>query len=82
MSTNIHSQSILILDFGSQYTQLIARRVREAGVYSEIFPWDIDEYQIKKFNPNGIILSGGPETVTTENTPRISEFIFNLGIPF
>ena len=81
MSTNIHSQSILILDFGSQYTQLIARRVREAGVYSEIFPWDIDEYQIKQFNPNGIILSGGPETVTTENTPRISEFIFNLGIP-
>ena len=73
--------TILVLDFGSQYTQLIARRVRELGVFSEIFPWDIDTHRISFLNPNGIILSGGPESVTQENTPRIPEIIFNLDIP-
>ena len=73
--------TILVLDFGSQYTQLIARRVRELGVFSEIFPWDIDTHRISSLNPNGIILSGGPESVTQENTPRIPEIIFNLDIP-
>ena len=52
--------TILVLDFGSQYTQLIARRVIESNVYSEIYPWDIDENKIKDLNPKGIILSGGP----------------------
>ena len=60
MTTNIHDQRILILDFGSQYTQLIARRVREIGVYCELWAWDVTEEQIREFNPQGIILSGGP----------------------
>ena len=60
MTTDIHAQKILILDFGSQYTQLIARRVREVGVYSEIRAFDISEEAIRAFNPRGIILSGGP----------------------
>jgi len=72
---------ILIIDFGSQYTQLLARRVRELGVYSEIFSYDVDDEKIKKANPNGIILSGGPETVTQKITPRASEIIFSLGCP-
>ena len=67
--------TILVLDFGSQYTQLIARRVRELGVYSEIFPWDIASEKISSLNPRGVILSGGPESVTKENTPRIPEVI-------
>tara|TARA_R110000868_G_scaffold362686_2_gene624897 strand:+ start:14632 stop:16248 length:1617 start_codon:yes stop_codon:yes gene_type:complete len=78
---NIHSQKILILDFGSQYTQLIARRVREAGVYSEIYPWDIDAEAIKAYNATGIILSGGPETVTSNETPRAKDVVFELGVP-
>ncbi|HCX26980.1 MAG TPA: GMP synthase (glutamine-hydrolyzing), partial [Cellvibrionales bacterium] len=61
MSSDIQSQSILILDFGSQYTQLIARRIREIGVFSEIRAWDISAEEIRAFNPRGIILSGGPE---------------------
>tara|TARA_B100000900_G_scaffold60075_1_gene45522 strand:- start:150 stop:1730 length:1581 start_codon:yes stop_codon:yes gene_type:complete len=73
--------TILVLDFGSQYTQLIARRVRELGVYSEIFPWDIATEKISSLSPKGVILSGGPESVTQENTPRIPEIIFNLDIP-
>ena len=60
---NIQHDKILILDFGSQYTQLIARRVREAGVFSEIRPWDITLRELKTFDPSGIILSGGPESV-------------------
>ena len=86
MSSNISLSktdldTILVLDFGSQYTQLIARRVRELGVYSEIFPWDIPTEKISSLNPKGVILSGGPESVTQENTPRIPEIIFNLGTP-
>jgi GMP synthase (glutamine-hydrolysing) len=73
--------TILVLDFGSQYTQLIARRVREIGVYSEILPWDISPKKISQLNPMGVILSGGPESVTKENTPRIPEIVFSLDIP-
>ena len=60
MSANIHAQKILILDFGSQYTQLIARRVREVGVYSEIRGYDLSDEEVRAFNPSGVILSGGP----------------------
>ena len=79
--TDIHSHKILILDFGSQYTQLIARRVREIGVYCEIHPWDCDKDYIRAFKPNGIILSGGPETVTEADTPRAPSVVFELGKP-
>jgi GMP synthase (glutamine-hydrolysing) len=72
---------ILVLDFGSQYTQLIARRVRENEVYSEILPWDIGEDRIKECNPKGIILSGGPESVTKSFTPRIPQICFDMGVP-
>ena len=62
--SNIHHHKILILDFGSQYTQLIARRVREIGVYCELVSYDVNIHFIKNFNPSGIILSGGPDTVS------------------
>ena len=78
---NIHAHKVLILDFGSQYTQLIARRVREIGVYCEIHPWDCNENYIREFMPQGIILSGGPETVTASDTPRAPELVFSLGVP-
>lgn len=81
MTEDIHGQKILILDFGSQYSQLIARRVREAGVYCEIFHCQIDENIIRDFKPAGIILSGGPETVIESHTPRAPEIIFQLGCP-
>ena len=82
MSDLLHEQKILILDFGSQYTQLIARRVREIGVFSEIRPWDISEADIKEFNPNGIILSGGPESVTEgETAPSAPDCVFTMGLP-
>jgi GMP synthase (glutamine-hydrolysing) len=67
---NIHTDKILILDFGAQYTQLIARRVREIGVYCEIWAWDHDPAEIAKFAPRGIILSGGPESTTETAAPR------------
>ncbi|HLF96350.1 MAG TPA: glutamine-hydrolyzing GMP synthase [Methylococcaceae bacterium] len=79
--TDIHAHKILILDFGSQYTQLIARRVREIGVYCEIHPWDCGDDFIRTFQPNGIILSGGPETVTETGTPRAPHAVFELGVP-
>ena len=80
--SDLQSQRILILDFGSQYTQLIARRVREIGVFSEIRPWDISEADIKEFNPNGIILSGGPESVTKgANAPSAPDCVFTMGLP-
>lgn len=78
---DIHQHKILILDFGSQYTQLIARRVREIGVYCELWAWDVTEEQIKGFNPNGIILAGGPESVTEFDSPRAPEYVFNAGVP-
>ena len=79
--SNKKIDTILVLDFGSQYTQLIARRIRESNVYSEIFPWDIDESKIINLNPRGIILSGGPNSVTETYTPRIPQCIFDLGVP-
>lgn len=78
---NIHNHKILILDFGSQYTQLIARRVREIGVYCELWAWDVTEQQIREFNPTGIILSGGPESTTEDNSPRAPEYVFNADVP-
>tara|TARA_B110001454_G_scaffold79673_1_gene76984 strand:+ start:1172 stop:2749 length:1578 start_codon:yes stop_codon:yes gene_type:complete len=79
--TDIHAQRILILDFGSQYTQLIARRVRELGVFSEIRAWDMDDQEIIDYAPNGIILAGGPESVTEDNSPRAPQAVFDLGVP-
>lgn len=78
---NIHAEKILILDFGSQYTQLLARRVREADVYCEIYAWDAPEEAIREFAPQGIILSGGPESVTVENGPKAPQTVFDLGVP-
>ncbi|MCD9524762.1 glutamine-hydrolyzing GMP synthase [Photobacterium carnosum] len=80
-TANIHDQRILILDFGSQYTQLIARRIREIGVYCELWSWDVDEADIRDFNPNGIILSGGPESVTEAGSPRAPQYVFEAGVP-
>ncbi len=81
MTQNIHADRILILDFGSQYTQLIARRVREVGVYCEIYPWDVGEEFVARYGAKGIILSGGPESVTAAEPPKAPENIFTLGIP-
>jgi len=78
---DIHSDKILILDFGSQYTQLIARRVRELGVYCEIWAYDNSIETIEEFAPRGIILSGGPSTVTENHTPRPPLGVFDMGIP-
>lgn len=78
---NIHQHKILILDFGSQYTQLIARRIREIGVYCELWAWDVAEEDIRNFAPNGIILSGGPESTTEAGSPRAPEYVFNAGVP-
>lgn len=78
---SIHADRILILDFGSQYTQLIARRVREAGVYCELHPWDMDAAHIRGFGAKGIILSGGPQSVHEEETPRASDALFDLAVP-
>ena len=81
MSQDIHSQRILILDFGAQYTQLIARRVREIGVYCEIYPWDVTEAEVAAFGAKGIILSGGPESVTAGDAPFAPANVFTLGVP-
>src|SRR5690606_37349911 len=72
---------VLVVDFGAQYAQLIARRVREAGVYSEIVPHDISADQIRAKNPVGIVLSGGPSSVYTDGAPTLDPGILNLGIP-
>ena len=79
--SNKKIDTILVLDFGSQYTQLIARRVRESNVYSEILPWDIAESKITELKPKGVILSGGPNSVTETFTPRAPQIVFDLGIP-
>jgi GMP synthase (glutamine-hydrolysing) len=79
--TDIHADRVLILDFGSQYTQLIARRVRECGAYSEIHPWDMDDDELRAWRPKGIVLSGGPESVTIEKNPHVSAAVFELGVP-
>jgi len=78
---DIHAHRILILDFGAQYSQLIARRVRELGVYCELHPWDITDAEIRAFQPRGVILSGGPESVTDSNPPKAPESVFTLGVP-
>ena len=80
-SQNIHDQKILILDFGSQYTQLIARRVRELGVYCEIWDYQCEESEVRRFSPQGIIFSGSPESATGAASPRAADFLFELGLP-
>ena len=78
---DIHADRILILDFGSQYTQLIGRRIRELGVYCEIWAFDNPLQTITDFKPSGIILSGGPSTVTEDSTPRPPQGVFEMGVP-
>ncbi|MCK5515026.1 MAG: GMP synthase (glutamine-hydrolyzing), partial [Deltaproteobacteria bacterium] len=81
MTKDIHQEKILILDFGSQYTQLIARRVRECMVYSEIHPFNTSLDDIKKFNPKGIILSGSPASVHDEEAPFVDHQLLETGLP-
>src|SRR6266853_5372208 len=78
---DIHAHRILILDFGAQYTQLIARRVRELGVYCEIRPWDVSDAEVRAFRARGATLSGGPESVTDANPPRSPAAVYELGVP-
>src|SRR5665213_1723576 len=78
---SLHNDRILILDFGSQVTQLIARRVRESGVYCEILPFSVTIDRIKEFNAKGIILSGGPASVIDAGSPAPAAGIFDLGLP-
>ena len=77
----MNNEKILVLDFGGQYNQLIARRVRECNVYSEVVPYDISLEKIKEKNPKGIIFTGGPANVYTEDSPKCDAGIFELGIP-
>ncbi|PZS72977.1 glutamine-hydrolyzing GMP synthase [Stenotrophomonas maltophilia] len=79
--TNIHNDKILILDFGAQYTQLIARRIRELGVYCEIWAWDHNPAEIAAFGAKGIILSGGPESTTLPGAPAAPQEVFDSGLP-
>jgi GMP synthase (glutamine-hydrolysing) len=81
MSADLHAEKILILDFGSQVTQLIARRVREAGVYCEVHPFNSDPAKLQAFQAKGIILSGGPASVVDSDTPRAPEFVWSAGVP-
>src|SRR5689334_21642653 len=78
---HIHRDRILILDFGSQWTQLIARRVREIGVFCEVHLPDINAEALQKFAPKGVILSGGPESVVGDAVPKTSKAVFELGVP-
>ena len=73
--------SIAILDFGSQYAQIIARRVRDAQVYCELFAWDAPMQDILAISPKGFILSGGPKSIYEDNAPHIHDFIFKTGLP-
>lgn len=79
--TDLHAQRILILDFGGQTTQLIARRIREAGVYCEIHAWDIDDSVVQEFKPAGVVLSGGPESVLEPDSPTIPATVLSSGVP-
>ncbi|WP_266160115.1 glutamine-hydrolyzing GMP synthase [Dyella silvatica] len=79
--TQIHNDKILILDFGAQYTQLIARRIRELGVYCEIWAWDHEPSEILAFGAKGIILSGGPESTTLDDAPKAPQEVFDAGLP-
>ncbi len=74
---DIHQEKVLILDFGSQYTQLIARRLREVGIYCEIAPFDLDESRAREFSPSGIVLSGGPESVTANDGLKAPDYVFD-----
>jgi GMP synthase (glutamine-hydrolysing) len=78
---DLHSEKILILDFGSQYTQLIARRLRELGVYCEIHPCTVGAAAIRAFRPRGVVLSGGPASVLAEGSPRPDPVVYDLGVP-
>ena len=78
---NIHAHKILILDYGSQYTQLIARRVREIGVYCEIFPWDSEQAEAFLTQAQGVILSGGPESTTHDHTPTVPDYVIKAALP-
>ncbi len=81
MTSDLHTDRILILDFGSQYTQLIARRVRESGVYCELAPWDVSDETVREFGAKGIILSGGPESVHGAGAPKAPDAVFELAVP-
>ena len=81
MQDKLHSDRILILDFGSQVTQLIARRVRESGVYCEILPWTISQDRFAEFAPKGVILSGGPDSVIGDGAPNAPKWVFESGVP-
>ena len=81
MLQDIHSDKILILDFGAQYTQLIARRIREIGVYCEIWAWDHDPAEVAAWGAKGIILSGGPESTVEAGSPRAPQEVFDAGVP-
>ena len=82
MSSDIQHEQLLIIDFGSQVTKLIARRVRESGVYSEVHPFNrVDKAMLKAFNPKAIILSGGPNSVTGVGTPRADDHVWEMGVP-
>ncbi len=78
---DLHTDKILILDFGAQYTQLIARRIREIGVYCEIWAWDHDPAEIAAWGAKGIILSGGPESTTESDSPRAPREVYDAGVP-
>ena len=77
----LHSDRILIIDFGSQVTQLIARRVRESGVYCEVVPFNMSEEILESYAPKGVIFSGGPSSVLDIDTPRAPQVVFDLGVP-
>lgn len=79
--TNLHNGGIVILDYGAQYSQLIARRVREQGVYAELLPWDADPAQVLALSPCGLILSGGPNSVYAENAPSLPGYVLSSGLP-
>jgi len=81
MNPDIHSQLVIVLDFGSQYTQLIARRIRECHVYCEIHPFDLSTQEIETRKPRGIVLSGGPASVSMDDSPRPDAALFELDIP-
>ncbi|MBX3064295.1 MAG: glutamine-hydrolyzing GMP synthase [Anaerolineae bacterium] len=81
LATSTHGGGIVILDYGSQYTQLIARRVRESGVYAELFHWDTDADQVLALEPRGIILSGGPNSVYDESAPTLPAYVLKSGVP-
>ena len=79
--SNATKETVIVLDFGGQYNQLIARRVRECNVYCEILPYTVDIQKIKDINPKGIIFTGGPNSVYDESSPHYTPEIFELGIP-